>query len=337
MAQAQTAVPVVAPGGLLSGTVRDSATGEPVGFALVVRTGTEDRVFATEAGRFSLPGFSGGHATIRVLQIGYRPLTLVLQVDTKGTAAPGMPGLVIRLARQAVVLPEILVTGNVCTGVDAISGAGEGSSIIDEALKNAERLLALEKSYPSLGTFQRVTRILDDGLPSGDRRVDTMRYDSRSSDGYRKGRVLERRSRQEEVNFFTASDIVRAEFRKHHCFWYAGRDSVEGFPGYRIDFAPNARVKEPDWAGSLVIDSSSMLLLRAEARLVNIKPAKRGFRSGVCSVLYTQVAPTLLYEYLVNCSESRHETPERSVVAQWSLIDFAFLGKRPAIRDPAPP
>src|ERR1051325_3914738 len=52
--------PVRAPGGTLTAVVRDSATGLPVGYALVVVAGHEQRVFATEAGKFTLSGLGGG-------------------------------------------------------------------------------------------------------------------------------------------------------------------------------------------------------------------------------------------------------------------------------------
>src|ERR1041384_3235922 len=64
--------PVRAPGGPLPGVVRDSATGLPVGYALVVVAGHEQRVFATEAGKVTLSGLGGGAVLLRGAPIGDR-------------------------------------------------------------------------------------------------------------------------------------------------------------------------------------------------------------------------------------------------------------------------
>ena len=82
------------------------------------------------------------------------------------TARPGLQRKPIfeseaALARQAVVLPEVVVQGSVCTGVEELASEAEGGSILDEAFKNAERLLAVERSYPFRVAFQRATTILD--------------------------------------------------------------------------------------------------------------------------------------------------------------------------------
>ena len=126
---------------------------------------------------------------------------------------------------------------------------------------------------------------------------------------------------------------AREEFRKSHCFWYAGRDtSIEGFPAYRIDFAPEADIKSVDWAGSLLIDSVSMRLLRSEARMVNLPPRGTTFVSASCTVFYNPIAPTLVQEFQAACIHSHRTRPPRMVVERWMLIRSQFLGRRPVER-----
>jgi hypothetical protein len=161
--------------------------------------------------------------------------------------------------------------------------------------------------------------------------VDTVRYDSRKFSGYERGRVIERDrggSRLENARYFTSSDLARPEFRKSHCFWYAGRDSLEGFPGYRIDFAPASTVRSPDWAGSMILDSASMTLMRSDARLVNLRPGS-SFRSAVCTVLYHQIVPTLVLEFQARCVAMHESNPPRIVVERWLHVEHDFVGKRP--------
>ena len=313
----------------VTGVVRDSATGSAVGYALVSVVGGDQQVFAGESGRFTLSGVKGGKITLSVQQIGYRPTRVVVTVGE----ASGSP-LVIQLARQPVVLPEVVVRGSVCSGVEELAAEGaEGGSILDEAFRNAERLLAMERSYPFRVAFERATTVLDSVRERMGGWTDTVHYDSRSLTGYRKGRVLPLntpRSRIESARYFTTSDLAREEFRKSHCFWYAGRDtSIEGFPAYRIDFAPEEDIKSVDWTGSLLIDSVSMRLLRSEARMVNLPPRGTTFLSASCTVFYNPIAPTLVQEFQAACIHSHRTKPPRMVVERWILIRTSFLGRRP--------
>lgn len=332
-ARAQTAVQ--APGGTLTGAVTDSATGRPVGYALVVVVGAEQQVFASASGRFVLSGIGSGRLTLRVQQIGYRAVTLALSVNTS-PGASGMPGLQVTLARRPVLLPEIVVHGDVCSGTEALGSSPEAAGVIDEALKNAERILALEKSYPFRGGFEHIAVQLDSAREHITRRIDTIPFDTRTLSGYRRGKVLEGgRGPFEVANYFTTSDLARSEFQKWHCFWYAGRDSTTEGPAHRIDFAPLEKTRSPDWAGSLLIDSASMRLVRSEARLVNLRSRETLFRSARCYVTYRQIVPTLVLESHADCETSRTSAKLPYSVARWDLIKFEFVGRSPVT--PGPP
>jgi hypothetical protein len=326
---------VQAPGGRLTGVVRDSATGLPVGYALVVVANHQQRVFATEAGKFTLDGLGGGMLALRVQQIGYRPANLTVSVDVRTGTGGGSPGLVVSLARQPFVLPPIVVQGDECAGEE--TGGDETGTILDEAFRNAERLLTLQKAYPFRVTYQRATTLLDSSYSRTGGWVDTLRYESRNR-GYRAGQVLEKQgagaARREVANYFTASDVATPEFRDSHCFWYAGRDSVGEFPGYRIDFAPMAKIRSVDWAGSFLIDSVTMTLLRSEAHLVNLEGKGTTFRSAVCTVLYKQLVPTLVLEFQARCAIANERA--KYSVERWLLIEHKFLGKRPDAPTPPP-
>ena len=333
-ASAQTAAR--APSGTLRGMVQDSATGGPVGYALVILLGKDQQAFTSGSGRFTLTNLSGGRARLRVQQIGYRAQTLPLEVDTRPGAGDGSSGLVIRLARQAVILPEISVEAKSCQDMrDVGSTAPEGGTLLSEAFQNAERILALERKYPFVLEFQRVVTRLDSAYTRIDGRVDTLAKDSRTYVPYRAGKVLERGLRREHVAAFTSSDIAREEFQRAHCFWYAGRDSVEGFPGYRIDFVPKPEIKTPDWAGSMLVDSASMGLLRTETRLVNLPPTGTDFLTATCTIFYQPIVPSLPQEFQVRCVSSQRGGPPLFRVERWLLINRRFTGKTPV--EPEPP
>ena len=328
--------PAQDPSGLLSGTVRDSASGLPVSYALIIVVDGDQQVFAGESGRFTLSGLRGGNVTLRVQQIGYRPVRII--VPAKARLA-GAPPLVIALARQPVVLPEVVVRGNVCNGVEELAEAAEGGSILDEAFKNAERILALERSYPFIVSFQRLTTVLDSLRLRTGGWIDTVHIDTRGESGYRKGQVLPLnppRGRIERARYFTTSDLAREEFRKSHCFWYAGQDtSMEGFPGYRIEFAPTAKIKGVDWAGSFVIDSLTMRLIKSEARMVNLPPRGTTFTMAACTVFYNPITPTLVQEFQAACVHAHRTAPPKLVVEQYLLVRSRFLARTP-IETPPP-
>ena len=330
-ATAQGQVVIRAPNGTFTGSVQDSATGQPIGYALVIVPEQNQRVFAGASGRFALSGMRAGRATLRVQQIGYRALTLAVEFITEPGNSSGT-GLTIPLVRQAVVLPEIVVQGDVCTGAAAL-GTSESGTLIDEAFKNAERLFSLQEAYPARGAFQRVTTILNATYERTTGWVDTVAYDTRTQIGYQRGKVLQSRGRngREYANYFTTSDIAREEFRETHCFWYAGIDSLDGFTAYRVDFAPKAGVKTADWAGSLMLDSTSMRLLRSDARLVNLPKRGTSFGSAQCTVLYHESVPTLVQEFQARCIIAQLTQPVSYVVERWRLIDHSFIGKRPDV------
>ena len=328
-------IPAKAPGGTLNGVVRDSASGRPVGYALVLVVGKAQRVFASESGRFVLIGLGSGAVSLRVQQIGYRAVTLSLTLDTSEAPGAGAPGLEVTLVRRPIVLPEVVVHGDVCTGTEALGTSAAEGAIIDEAFKNAERILTMENSYPYQGAFQQTMVLLDRAMRETTRWVDTIRYDTRHTAGYRRGGVLYGpRNRSQKANYFMASDLAREEFRKSHCFWYAGRDSsLADFPGHRIEFAPVAKNRSADWAGSFVIDSATMTLIRSEARLVNLKARETTFTSAECVVLYRQIVPTLVLEVQADCRTSRSSNAAPHTVERWRLIDFRFAGKSPVQPD----
>lgn len=333
-ASAQTAAR--APSGTLRGVVRDSATGEPVPYALVVLVQRDQQAFTSESGRFTLNNLPAGRARLQVQQIGYRARTLALDIDIRPAGGDASTGLVVLLARHAVVLPEISVQGNSCLGMrDLGSTAPEDGSILNAAFLNAERIAALEQKYPFVLEFHRVVTLLDSAYNQLEGRVDTLEKDSRKYVPYRAGKVLERGARgRERVAAFTTADVAGEEFQRAHCFWYAGRDSVGGFPGYRIEFAPRPEIKTPDWAGSMLVDSVSLALLRTETRLVNLPSTGISLLTANCTIFYQPIVPSLPQEFQTRCVSSQRNGPPHIRVERWLLVSHRFIGRSPVEPEP---
>jgi hypothetical protein len=331
---AEAQVNVAAPGGVLTGAIQDSVTGQPVGYALITLVEKDERSFATEAGRFTFSGIGEGRLTLRITQIGYRSRSLAILVDTR---AAGSGTLTVTLVRQPLQLPEVLTQSDECPLSAGQDGEGESGTVLDEAFRNAERMLAVQRAYPYRSTFAHVTAVLDEKRVVQRKSVDTIEYKSQENTGYERGRVLVMRQSmdfgrvglREHANYFQASDLARPGFRKNHCFWYVGRDSVRGFPAYRIEFRPLGTIRTTDWAGILQIDSASMHLLRSEAWLVNLPKTGSVFEAARCSALYTQLVPTLVLEFQVHCVAAQNVRPVAFSDDRWTLLDRAFVGKRP--------
>ena len=329
-------IPAVARQGILSGVARDSTTGEPVGYALVELAGGRQQVFASSTGRFRLTGVRTGLVGLRVCQIGYHPVTLGLLVEAETGAGAAPAELAVWMRRRALVLPELAARGDACPGMrEAGALAPEGGTILEEAWQNAERILTLERAFPFVLHYQLGTTILDSSYVRIGGEIDTIRRDSRRLSPYRAGRVVERPgTRLERVNAFTTSDIARTEFQRTHCFWYSGRDSAAGFTGFRIGFAPRPEVRSVDWAGSLLVDSASMSLLRAEARVVNLPRRGTEVLSVVCTIFYRPILPSLPQEHEARCVSTRRGPPRRILVERWLLVNREFIGRDPG--DPIP-
>ena len=229
---------VQAPAGLLTGVVLDSITGNPVGYALVIAEGV-GRVFASEAGRFSLGGLPEGRLSLRVQQIGYRSVTSQLLVKTREGAGAT---LTIRLTRQPLVLPSLSARAPDCRS----EGAESEGTLIEEVFKNAERLLVLQKDYPYQASMREINSVFDARETLLEQKVDTTSFDSRYLSSYHRGRVLVRTGRlaaREYATYFSPADLAAPEFRRSHCFWFDGTDDADGVPAYRIAFRPLVRVK----------------------------------------------------------------------------------------------
>lgn len=330
-APALAQIRAVATDGVLTGVVRDSASGEPVSYALLVLVGRNQQVFATEGGRFRLTGLPAGPASLRVQQIGYRGVTLPLRIERRAADQPPGEELVVTLVRRPLVLPELISRGDACLRMQEAGGAApEGGTILDEAYKNAERILTLEQRFPFVLKYQRSTATFDSSYVPIGGMIDTVRKDSRTFAAYRAGRVLDRAgTRLERVNAFTTSGIAGEEFQRTHCFWYAGRDSVAGSPAYRIEFAPSPQLRAADWAGSILVDSASMSLLKAEARVVNLPERGSGFLSVICTFFYRPILPSLPQEHETKCVSALRGPPKEFLVERWLMVDRSFVGRTP--------
>lgn len=88
---------------VVTGTVTDSETGNPIGFAQVSVVGTARGAVADQDGNFRLEGAPAGPFTLRVQSLGYRTLNI--------TVAPDRSVVEVALLTDYLNVDEIVVTG----------------------------------------------------------------------------------------------------------------------------------------------------------------------------------------------------------------------------------
>jgi TonB-linked SusC/RagA family outer membrane protein len=93
--------------GLVTGIVSDSATGQPVGEALVTVLGTRLGARTDNVGRYTITGVPAGTYRIEARRLGYRPVTVPSVVVPDG----GTVTVNIRLGASALTLESVVTTG----------------------------------------------------------------------------------------------------------------------------------------------------------------------------------------------------------------------------------
>jgi TonB-dependent SusC/RagA subfamily outer membrane receptor len=93
--------------GAVAGSIIEASTGRPLQQVRVQIVGNEASLTVTDAnGRFLIRSLPAGQATLRAVQIGYRPETRTLAIQDNDTARVDL-----RLMQSAVELQQVVVTG----------------------------------------------------------------------------------------------------------------------------------------------------------------------------------------------------------------------------------
>lgn len=330
---------VLIPGGVLRGTVTDTTGGAGLSYALVTVVRLDRRSFANERGAFAIAGLKPGPERLRVQQIGYAPLELNLMLVDPGKDAAAVDQLIITLGARVQVLPDLVVTAadirtyrqpeSCVAPANALTG-GSAQLVIDQAVTNADRIVALEQDYPFIVTFEHVREARDSTDAVVGRWVDTIPLNPAHRAWYRRGAVLPRPPlfRPQEAHYFTMGDLARVEFQRAHCVWYIGTDSTEAGPVHRLVFEPAPGVKSADWAGMLQFDRESFQLARSDAWLVQVG-SRAEIRMARCAVRYGGDVPTIIHERIALCQTDLGRPDGVTSRDVYRVLSTRFLGQRP--------
>lgn len=334
-AQARIAIP----GGVLRGSITDSVRQSGLSYALVSVVGADRRTFASDRGGFAITGLKPGLDRIRVQQIGYAPVEIGVLLVDPGRDPDAAPQLTISLGARVQVLPELNVTAmglrtyqqpKRCVAPPRAIGGPAARLVIDQAVTNADRILALELGYPFIVTFEHVREAYDAEDRLVAQWIDTIALNPARRAGYWRGAVLGRGRRDEPADavYFTMGDLARTEFQRAHCLWYLGVDSTETGRIHRVEFEPAPDVKTADWAGSLQFDWESFQLVRSDARLVRAD-RRAAIQSAQCAVSYGGEIPTIVHEQVALCLADPGRPGALTSRDVYRAIATRFLGVRP--------
>jgi hypothetical protein len=315
-------------------------------YALVTVIGADRRVFANEAGRFAIAGLGAGADRIRIQQIGYAPVEIGVVLISRTSDSTASDQLAVAMGARVQVLPDLVVTTDAgrrtyrqpkgcVTPTWAIVGAG-AQLVVDQAVTNADRILAVERDYPIVVGFEHVRELIDSADRILRRWVDTTEMNPARRPGYRRGKVLPvvRRHRlarfqSRDANYFTVGDLARDEFQGSHCVWYRGPDSTDMGLVHRLDFEPAPGIKTADWAGSLQFDRETFQLVRSDAWLVGADPRRHAIGAARCAVRYGGEIPTIVHEQVARCFADPQMPGSPTTHDAYRAIATRFLRAKP--------
>jgi len=140
----------------------------------------------------------------------------------------------------------------------------------------AEKYNEFRRAYPFEANIERRSALVP---PSGDVKrivVANERFSSEKFESpYRPGDVIEHRWGEFTIPLLFISTLADSVFWEHHCFIARGFEWYQGDRVIRLEFAPSADVRGPDYKGAALLDSATSTLLRVEFQLAN-PPSRNG-------------------------------------------------------------
>lgn len=317
----------VAPGAV-SGEVVGAISGRPIPFVLVTLDRPRTEFFSSESGRFVLPSLVPGEYHLRVRQLGYQPLEVVLAV---GEAAP--QPLRLALSPMPLQLPTLIATA--CVSASELDSSAR--AVLDAASESARRLVILQREYPYVARYATLREL---SSPSGrvlGRLPGAVELKSWEQETYRPGRAIAERGRNPpHIEYFTATAVLSDQFRDTHCFRFAGIDSAGADPLFRLEFEPLATLAGPDWAGELELDANGVLR-KSRARLAMPRRRDSWPREGTCVVQYEAVGGVLPVEQRLSCLLIAGRRWPMDVQEEWQLDCQRFTKRIPGVQTGYPP
>jgi len=282
--------------GVVTGRIRDRETDQPISFARATLDGGPTEVLANRDGSFRIQGILSGRHLLVVRQIGFVPEEVVVVVGR----STGRQDVLVTLRHIAIDLDTVrVVAGSACT-VPGSADTGNAPTLrllFEQVAANVEQNRAIARRYPVTLIYLRRRWQETDMLSVVQEKTDSVIHRPTDAPGrpYTPGEVIT--GKVDSLGHESLSialpgiGVVSAPaFLDHHCFRYAGVDSLLGHKMYRIDFVPTADVQGPDVDGTIYLDTQSFMLRRVRIHLVNL-PKEVPFRDLEATATFRDIAP----------------------------------------------
>jgi hypothetical protein len=310
---------------VLIGRVTVAGSDAPLPFASVTLNGRNAQ-FTDSAGRFRVEGIAGGDVKVRARRIGYAPAEETVRISRGDTVR-----VALRMTRLAIQLPAVQTVARICTNPGAPGrGADPGLVLLYEQLQqNAETFRLLSSAYPYVYATERqfVTTLNDSVIQRTP--LETLSGTSAKTWKYEPGKMIVARNTVTNMHLPTLATFAEEAFAKSHCFEYGGLVDVEGQSLVRVDFTPDAKLKEPDVSGSMYLDPATYQIRRSDVVLSKVPYHLSGQMTGhTVTTYFAEIAPGIPIIGAFRGEVTKLRAGE--VVAELQrVVQVHFVGNRP--------
>jgi hypothetical protein len=260
---------------VISGRVVVRGAG-PLPYASVTING-KNAQFTDSLGRFQVEGIAAGNVVLRARRIGYSPAEQTVRISRGDTARVSL-----EMARIAIQLPAVQTIVRVCAnpgspGRDADPGLIQ---LYQQLQQNAENFRLLSLAYPYVYATQRqfVTTVHDSVIERST--MEDVTGTSAKSWKYEAGKMVFEKDARTSMHLPTLATFAEETFAKAHCFYYGGLVDADGQQLLRMDFEPDAKIKEPDVSGSIYLDPKTYQIRRSDIALSKVPYHLSGQMTG---------------------------------------------------------
>ena len=248
----------------------------PLPYATVTING-KNAQFTDSLGRFQVEGVAAGNVVLRARRIGYSPAEQSVRIGRGDTLRVSL-----EMTRLAIQLPAVQTIAHTCRSPGAPGRDAEPGlvQLYQQLQQNAEtfRLLSLAHPYVYATQRQFVTTLHDSVIDRSP--MEELTGTSAKSWKYEAGKMVFEQNTRTNMHLPTLATFAEESFAKAHCFYYGGLAEVDGQQLLRVDFEPDAKIKEPDVSGSIYLDPKTYQIRRSDIALSKVPYHLSGQMTG---------------------------------------------------------
>lgn len=275
----------------------------PLAYAVISIPQLSMERFTDGSGRFALTALTPGAYAVVVRRIGYEPYRTTVRIVADSTTRLDvqLTSIPVRLATLAVRAPSRCEK----PGLPDARAEPEVAGLVALLDENAERYRLLASQYPFQYMHTRALAVLDnEALPNAPSRVqfvDSVMSRSAARVAYSAGKIVQQQrflggGVEWSMAIPTILDLADDGFARAHCFFYGGRDAVDGETWLRLEVRAADRLSSPDVHGTFYLDSASSQLRRMDLELSRADKLPRALRdiaSVTVQTRFVEIAPGL--------------------------------------------